>query len=107
MTETTETTAPSEPTPAMPIELTPPMPIELMPIELTEVALEALLFVAERPLARREIATLAGQIDISEVTQSVAQQTHVLVGQNDFCQMIHAVLYGLRFILALGLSEAF
>ena len=30
------------------------------PIELTEAALEALLFVAERPLARREIATLAG-----------------------------------------------
>jgi segregation and condensation protein B len=31
-----------------------------VPIELTETALEALLFVAERPLARREIATLAG-----------------------------------------------
>lgn len=31
-----------------------------VPIELTEAALEALLFVAERPLARREIATLAG-----------------------------------------------
>lgn len=30
------------------------------PIELTEEALEALLFVAERPLARREIATVAG-----------------------------------------------
>jgi segregation and condensation protein B len=30
------------------------------PAELTETALEALLFVAERPLARREIATLAG-----------------------------------------------
>jgi segregation and condensation protein B len=30
------------------------------PAELTEAALEALLFVAERPLARREIATLAG-----------------------------------------------
>ena len=30
------------------------------PIELTESALEALLFVAERPLSRREIATLAG-----------------------------------------------
>ena len=30
------------------------------PIELTEAALEALLFVAERPLTRREIATLAG-----------------------------------------------
>jgi segregation and condensation protein B len=30
------------------------------PIELTETALEALLFVAERPLSRREIASLAG-----------------------------------------------
>ena len=30
------------------------------PIELTEPALEALLFVAERPLSRREIAALAG-----------------------------------------------
>ncbi len=30
------------------------------PIELTEAALEALLFVAEKPLSRREIATLAG-----------------------------------------------
>ena len=30
------------------------------PIELTEIALEALLFVAERPLTRREIAALAG-----------------------------------------------
>jgi segregation and condensation protein B len=32
----------------------------LQPIELSEAALEALLFVAERPLSRREIATLAG-----------------------------------------------
>jgi segregation and condensation protein B len=32
----------------------------LDPIELTEAALEALLFVAERPLSRREIAGLAG-----------------------------------------------
>jgi len=30
------------------------------PVELTEAGLEALLFVAERPLSRREIATLAG-----------------------------------------------
>jgi segregation and condensation protein B len=35
-------------------------PEERPPIELTEAALEALLFVAERPLSRREIATLAG-----------------------------------------------
>lgn len=35
-------------------------PDERPPIELTETILEALLFVAERPLSRREIATLAG-----------------------------------------------
>jgi segregation and condensation protein B len=35
-------------------------PAEPAPIELTEAALEALLFVAERPLGRREIAGLAG-----------------------------------------------
>ena len=35
-------------------------PEERAPIELTEAALEALLFVAERPLSRREIAALAG-----------------------------------------------
>ena len=33
---------------------------ERPPIELTEAGLEALLFVAERPLSRREIASLAG-----------------------------------------------
>ncbi len=33
---------------------------ERAPIELTEAALEALLFVAERPLSRREIGALAG-----------------------------------------------
>lgn len=33
---------------------------EASQLELTEAALEALLFVAERPLSRREIATLAG-----------------------------------------------
>jgi segregation and condensation protein B len=35
-------------------------PAERAPLELTEAALEGLLFVAERPLTRREIATLAG-----------------------------------------------
>jgi segregation and condensation protein B len=44
---TTEADADAEPQP-------PP------PIEFTEAALEALLFVAERPLARREIAAVAG-----------------------------------------------
>ncbi|MBI2776172.1 MAG: SMC-Scp complex subunit ScpB [Chloroflexi bacterium] len=35
-------------------------PAAAAPIELSEAALEALLFVSERPLSRREIATLAG-----------------------------------------------
>lgn len=35
-------------------------PEERPPLELTEAGLEGLLFVAERPLTRREIATLAG-----------------------------------------------
>jgi segregation and condensation protein B len=41
---------------------------ELAPLELTETALEALLFVAERPLSRREIASLAG-VDRDTVDQ--------------------------------------
>src|SRR4051794_22342534 len=36
------------------------VPAATAPIELTEAALEALLFVAEKPLSRREIASLAG-----------------------------------------------
>ena len=40
-----------------PVDTPSPLPA---PIELTEAALEALLFVAERPLSRREIASLAG-----------------------------------------------
>jgi segregation and condensation protein B len=36
------------------------VPTDDAPLELTEAALEALLFVAERPLSRREIASLAG-----------------------------------------------
>ena len=46
-----------------PAQATTPEPVaaeDRPPIELTEAALEALLFVAERPLSRREIAALAG-----------------------------------------------
>jgi segregation and condensation protein B len=58
-----ETPEPAEPAePAEPLEpaesLEPAEPLE--PAELTEAQLEALLFVAERPLGRREIASLAG-----------------------------------------------
>jgi segregation and condensation protein B len=47
----------------------PPTPAEdRPPLDLTEAALEGLLFVAERPLSRREIATLAG-VDRDTVDQ--------------------------------------
>jgi segregation and condensation protein B len=42
------------------LEATAVAPEDRPPLELTETALEGLLFVAERPLTRREIATLAG-----------------------------------------------
>ena len=50
MTDPTNGTGAAGPEPAEPPE----------PAELTETQLEALLFVAEKPLSRREIATLAG-----------------------------------------------
>lgn len=43
-------------------------PDERPPLELTEASLEGLLFVAERPLSRREIASLAG-VDRDTVDQ--------------------------------------
>ena len=52
-TEAVESTGPTDATEAV-------EPVVPAPIELTEAALEALLFVAEKPLSRREIATLAG-----------------------------------------------
>ena len=56
---TDEATTVYAPTP--PPAPTPPTTEDARPpIELTEAALEALLFVAERPLSRREIAQLAG-----------------------------------------------
>jgi segregation and condensation protein B len=45
-----------------------PVADDLPPIELTEANLEALLFVAERPLRRREIAALAG-VDAATVDE--------------------------------------
>ena len=46
--------------PAVEAPAEPSAPDERPPLELTEAALEALLFVAERPLSRREIGQLAG-----------------------------------------------
>ena len=48
--------------------------------ELTEAALEALLFVAERPLARREIATLAG-VDRATVDARLGDLEVALAGR--------------------------
>ena len=63
MTEAAEATAPTTPTV---LTAQPTEGAALAPIELTEAALEALLFVAERPLSRREISTLAG-VDRADV----------------------------------------
>lgn len=46
--------------PAPDVDAPPVLDVDAPPGELSETQLEALLFVAERPLARREIATLAG-----------------------------------------------
>jgi len=59
VTDELATIAPAIPAPP-PLDPDTPEPVSPAPIELTEAALEALLFVAERPLTRREIATLAG-----------------------------------------------
>ena len=50
------------------------------PAELTEASLEALLFVAERPLARREIATLAG-VDRATVDARLGDLEVALAGR--------------------------
>jgi segregation and condensation protein B len=58
MTDALETSMDHGALPA-PADTGPAQP-DAAPLELTEGALEALLFVAERPLSRREIASLAG-----------------------------------------------
>jgi segregation and condensation protein B len=54
--------------------------IEAEPTELSEAALEALLFVAERPLSRREIATLAG-VDRATVDARLGDLEVALAGR--------------------------
>lgn len=64
--------------------------------ELTEVALEALLFVAERPLARREIALLAGidraTVDarLGDLEVSLARRGIRLVSSGDRVELVTA-----------------
>jgi segregation and condensation protein B len=66
------------------------------PAELTEAALEALLFVAERPLARREIAALAGvdraTVDarLGDLEVSLAGRGIRLVLSNDRVELVTA-----------------
>ena len=53
---------------------------QVEPVELTDAVLEALLFVAERPLARREIATLAG-VDRATVDARLGDLEVALAGR--------------------------
>lgn len=70
------------------------------PIGLTETTLEALLFVAERPLARREIATLAGvdreTVDalLGDLEVSLRGRGLVLVTSGDRVELTTAVEAG-------------
>ena len=57
-----------------------PLDLDTPPAELTEAQLEALLFVAERPLARREIAALAG-VDRATVDARVGDLEVSLAGR--------------------------
>jgi segregation and condensation protein B len=66
------------------------------PIELTEAALEALLFVAERPLSRREIASVAGvdraTVDarLGDLEVSLAERGIRLVASGDRVELVTA-----------------
>jgi segregation and condensation protein B len=60
--------------------LDPSLDLDTPPAELTEAQLEALLFVAERPLARREIAALAG-VDRATVDARVGDLEVSLAGR--------------------------
>ena len=77
----------------------PPPDLPASPGELTETQLEALLFVAERPLARREIATLAG-VDRATVDARLGDLEVALAGRG-----IRLVLSGDRVELVTA-SEA-
>lgn len=66
------------------------------PIELTEAALEALLFVAERPLSRREIASVAGveraivDARLGDLEVSLAGRGIRLVASGDRVELVTA-----------------
>jgi segregation and condensation protein B len=68
MTDEIDTALDGHAEPPSPGDVTAAAAEERPPLELTEAALEGLLFVAERPLSRREIAALAG-VDRDTVDQ--------------------------------------
>ncbi|HEV8489439.1 MAG TPA: SMC-Scp complex subunit ScpB [Candidatus Limnocylindrales bacterium] len=90
MTDTENGTEPREPSPGSETRGSPP------PGGLTEAALEALLFVAERPLSRREIAGLAGvdraTVDarLGDLEVSLAGRGIRLVASGDRIELVTA-----------------
>ena len=71
-------------------------PAETTPGELTEAALEGLLFVAERPLSRREIAALAGvdratvDVMLGDLETSLRSRGIRLVASGDRVELVTA-----------------
>jgi segregation and condensation protein B len=82
-------------------ETGPEAPVETLPGELTETQLEALLFVAERPLTRSEIAGLAGvereTVDarIGDLQVSLAERGIRLVESGERVELASAAEAGL------------
>jgi segregation and condensation protein B len=75
---------------------TPSAPADSAPGELTEAALEGLLFVAERPLTRREIAALAGvdratvDVMLGDLETSLRSRGIRLVASGDRVELVTA-----------------
>lgn len=74
----------------------PQQPVEPPPGELTAAQLEALLFVAERPLARKEIASLAGisvaDVDalLGDLEVTLRERGTRLIASGDHVQLVTA-----------------
>jgi segregation and condensation protein B len=79
---------------------TPASPADTSPGELTEAALEGLLFVAERPLSRREIAALAGvdratvDVMLGDLEISLRSRGIRLVASGDRVELVTAPVGG-------------
>jgi segregation and condensation protein B len=78
----------------------PASPADTSPGELTEAALEGLLFVAERPLSRREIAALAGvdratvDVMLGDLEISLRSRGIRLVASGDRVELVTAPVGG-------------